>query len=117
MQGCVAQAEGAAAIADPDPGAGTTDIHVDVDLDAHVDARQHTQANTEQADDRSEYVLATDSVPLFIGRADSSRHLVHRYPAFAPAAAVGAHAIDRSARRFRRPDLQRPRKRPKLDGL
>ena len=113
MQGCVAQAEGTAAIANADPGS-TTDIHVDVDLDAHVDARQHTQAYTESTDDRSEYVLATDSVSLSIGRADSS--LVHRHPAFAPAATVGAHAIHRSARRFPRPDLERPGN-AELDGL
>lgn len=108
MQGCFTKAEGTAAFANADTGTSRPDVDVDVDLHIHVDARlgKYTQTYTKQVDDRSKYMLATDSASL---STNSTCTLVYRYSTFTSTATVGANAIDRSTRRFRRPDLQHPR--------
>lgn len=95
MQGGIAQAEGTSAIANADSSSSWTDIYVDV----HATHRQHTQTHTEQIDDRSDHVLATDrsSVPT-----ECTTIRQYRYTAFVPATTVGPHAIHRPARRLRR---------------
>lgn len=99
MQSGVAQVEGTSAIANADPSSGWADIHVDV----HATHRQYTQTHTEQIDDRSDHMLATDrsSIPT-----ECTAIRQYRYTALVPTTTVGPHAIYRPARRLRRSVLQ-----------
>lgn len=99
MQSSIAKTKGTSAIANADSSSGWSDIHVDV----HATHRQYTQTHTEQIDDRSDHVLATDrsSVPT-----ECTTIRQYRYTAFVPTTTVGPHAIHRATRRLRCSVLQ-----------